>query len=253
MKPLLPQRNTIILTTGSSGSSVLAGILGTKGYWLGERTKQIGFDTYENAELVDLNIELLRLSGFNRRDCNDIPPPSIGKMKVLADSRNIERFRLFVEKCNTRGPWLWKDPRLSYTIHFWKSLLDLNAIDFIFIEREPRQSYAGLLLKRQVPMSYAQHNLMNQQYKQSCKQFFAENSLQFLHITFEKLLAQPDRCLEEIGSHLNFNLTINDLQRVYRGELQRKRWPVLYFYKAVLFYFGYRYILRDYIKFPRTD
>jgi hypothetical protein len=65
--------NIVILTTGSSGSSVRAGIIATQGYWLEYKTKKLDFDTYENARLVNLNMYLLRASGLKRRDCNDFP------------------------------------------------------------------------------------------------------------------------------------------------------------------------------------
>lgn len=67
--------SVIILTTGSSGSSVLASVIAREGFWLGTKTAILDFNIYENAELVKLNISLLRKAGYRRRDANDLPPP----------------------------------------------------------------------------------------------------------------------------------------------------------------------------------
>lgn len=247
-------KNIIILTTGSSGSSVLAGTIASKGYWLGDDTKKLKFDTYENAELVDLDIELLKLSGFHRYDCNDIPPPSTSRLSSLANHPDLDpKYEAFISKSNTHAPWLWKDPRLSYTIHFWSKFLDLKNIHFIFIERDPRQSYAGLILKRKVPMSYAEHNRMNESYKKSCMIFFQKYNIPYMQLTFEKFLVQPENVLESISKHINNKISVYDLQTIYKGKLNKERWKTSDFYKAICLYHIYKYIRKDYIKFPRKN
>ena len=53
--------NVIILTGGLSGSSALAGLLSAAGYWSGEDTfKKRDYNTYENAELIRLNRQLMQ-------------------------------------------------------------------------------------------------------------------------------------------------------------------------------------------------
>jgi hypothetical protein len=46
------RKNVIILTSGLSGSSVLAGLIANAGYWVGDETfKKDDYDTFENREL----------------------------------------------------------------------------------------------------------------------------------------------------------------------------------------------------------
>jgi hypothetical protein len=247
------RKDVIIFTSGSSGSSVLAGTLGQKGYWLGDETKKLRFDTYENARLVDLNKELLRATGFKRHDCNDIPPPSIEKIRELYFKSNVKKYVDFVGQCNENRPWLWKDPRLSYTIHFWDRLIDLNNIDIVFIERDPYQSYAGLLLSRKVPMSFSQHNLMNSNYVSSFMTFIHNNQLKYFHLIFEDLLLHPERCLSELGAYLGIELHRSDLENVYKGSLSKTRWRYHDFFRAYMTYFGYKYLRKDVVQFPRGE
>lgn len=249
----MPRDNIIIMTTGSSGSSVLAGTIGQKGYWLGEETKKLKFDTYENAELVDLDREILRLSGFSRYDCNDIPCPIVEKLFNLPEQIDCSRYQAFVDKCNAHSPWLWKDPRISFTIHFWSRLIDLDRVKFIFIERNPRQSYAGLILKRRVPMSYAQHNLMNENYRKSCQLFLKKYHVDCLQIIFEDLLTDHEKSLRRLGEFLEIELNVSDLKKIYKGDLSRNRWTGFDYFRAHLLYIVYRYLRKDYIRFPRID
>jgi len=54
------RKNIIILTHGWTGSSVFAALLGRAGCWLSSSTvKNKDYDTFENAELVARNRELL--------------------------------------------------------------------------------------------------------------------------------------------------------------------------------------------------
>ncbi len=118
--------NLVILTTGSSGSSVLAGLIARQGYWIGRKTAHLHFNTYENADLVALNIALLRKAGYLRRDANDLPPPDVSRLEALRDTEDLATYRAFVEECERHRPWLWKDPRLAYTIHFWHHIVDMT-------------------------------------------------------------------------------------------------------------------------------
>ena len=56
--------NVIILTSGISGSSVLTGLISRAGYWLGDVTHKKEYDTYENQELIDLDLQLFKQSEY---------------------------------------------------------------------------------------------------------------------------------------------------------------------------------------------
>jgi hypothetical protein len=243
--------NVIVLTTGSSGSSVLTGVIAGQGYWLGHRTKKLQFDTYENFDLVDLNIDILRKSGFDRHDCNDLPPPSIDNIKRLENTVDVSPYLKFVEECDKRRPWLWKDPRLSFTIHFWARITDLKNCKFILIDREPDQSYAGLILSRKVPMSFLEHSCMNNNYIKSCELFFRENGISCLACKFEDIVVSPNRWIENVNAFLGTQIEMQDIKSVYKGKMYKKRYSRLDFLRARIMYIIRRYLTKDYITFPR--
>lgn len=245
--------NLIILTTGSSGSSVLAGLISTQGYYLGEETKHLNFNTYENSELVDLNIQLLEHITFKRRDCNDIPPPDVERIRNLHATLDLRPFESFVQKCNQKGPWLWKDPRLAYTIHFWAQFEDVCRADYLFIDRDPCQSYSGLILSRKIMMHFKEQKEMNQNYYKSIEQFIAKQNCQLHSFLFEDLILQPEKFLRRLNKKFQWNIKMSDLKNIYKGNLYRMRYNKSDFLKANLCYYAYKYLKNDYIKFPRSE
>ena len=245
--------NMIIFTTGSSGSSVLTGLMATQGYWLGDETKKLNFDTYENAELVDLNIRILRESGFKRTDCNDIPPPSIESIKGLKRSLDPSDFKEFIEKCNRNKPWIWKDPRLSYTIHFWDQFEEIKNTDVLFVTRDPAQSYAGLILSRKVPISYREYNLINSNYWKSFEKFVNLNFMNYHKISFEELLLNPEESIEIINNKFGFKIRIEDLRKIYKGEFFKKRYGLPSILKSHIYFYLYKYIKGEAVRFPREQ
>ena len=245
------KNNMIIFTTGSSGSSVLTGLIATQGYWLGDETKQLNFDTYENAELVDLNIRILKESGFRRIDCNDIPPPSIEKIKLLKKTIDPTDFKKFVQKCNQNKPWIWKDPRLSYTIHFWDQFEEVKKSDVLFVSRDALQSYAGLIISRKVPMSYSDYSKINSNYFKSYKKFVKSNQIHDFKIGFEDLILKPEESILSLNERFSLNISFEDLKKTYKGKLYQKRYGRLEILKSYAYFIFYKYFRKEAISFPR--
>ena len=249
------RKNIVVLTTGSSGSSVLAGIIGRKGYWLGNETKKLAFDTYENSNLVDLNVEILKASGFDRYDCNDIPSPDIDKIESAADTVDIEPFMHFIKECEAHEPWLWKDPRLSFTIHFWAKIMEFSSDNFrfVFIDRDPLQSYSALILKRKVPMSRKEHRIINDSYRKSCDKFFKNSRIEFHQTQFDSLIVDPVAFLNELNMFLEESIEMEDVNAIYNGKLGKKKYGILDFLEAIGTYSVQRYVYGKHVVFPRRN
>jgi len=243
--------NIIILTGGLSGSSVLCGLIAQKGYWLGEDTKKVGYQTFENSQLVELNIGLLHASGYFWDDTMDIPPPSVEELKQLVSDTDNEKYQDFIQKCNNYEPWLWKDPRLCYTIFFWHKFLDLKKCKFILMHRDPKQSWTGIVLRGKTPISYKNMQTVEQNCIDRARLFLRQNHLDFLDLSFEDFMLHPNNSISRINSHLNIDLTVNDLFSIYKGELYKLRWTTIDYFRSQLMYCYYKIIKRDVAIFPR--
>jgi SAM-dependent methyltransferase len=117
-------RNALILGSGRSGTSMLAGTLASAGAWVGDdpypprAANPKGF--FETAEINGINEAILALS---------LPPdeqlaqwqrwvarmPLERALRAAPDS--AQRIRRMVAR---RAPWCFKDPRLCYTLPLWR-------------------------------------------------------------------------------------------------------------------------------------
>ncbi len=245
--------NVIIFTTGASGSSVLAGILATQGYYVGDKTAQLDFNTYENEKLVTLDMELLYLSGYRHRDANNLPPPDTEKLQELHNIIDVEKYLEFIQECDANRPWLWKDPRFAFTVHFWKHLMDFKDVRFIIITREFAQAYAGLILKRKVYMRPNQYKKILENYHMSIEKFLRGYTLSpVFRIQFENLLFYPEKTIEELNRFLGTSLSLRDVTSVYKGAMGKRRYSKRHYLLAVAAYIIKKNIYKDVVRFPRS-
>lgn len=102
---------------------------------------------FENLRFVNLNKQILVATGGDW----DLPPriephewnelPAIGKLKRRA-ARLVAGFA-------AREPWGWKDPRNSFTLPFWQSLIpDLKIVVCL---RHPLEVHESLRNRRHTP------------------------------------------------------------------------------------------------------
>jgi len=244
--------NLIILTGGISGSSVLAGLISKAGYWLGDNTKKVAYDTFENSRLVDLNNDILKASDFHWRDIGEIPPPSISNISACIENLELSPFKQFIDQCNRHRPWLWKDPRLSYTIYFWEKFVDLDNTKFILMLRDLKQTWTGTILRGKEPISYKDVATIQNNAKNAAINFFEMNHLEYLPLNFEELILAPDAVIKKINNYLDANLNLDDFISIYKGPLFKKRWNLMHFYKAHFKFFVLKYIFKDAITYPRS-
>ena len=230
-------KNVIILTSGLTGSSVLAGLLSRAGYWMGDQThKKPEYETFENQELIDLNLRLFKEAGYTGNYLLEFSPATMAQIASLRHEEKTDPYRAFVNKCNQHTPWLWKDPRLWLTIRFWQNLLDLQDCTFILLTRSLLQSWISGTLRRQIK-SYGNSKNYEKSIQGSIIDFFKENKLSYLHVRYEDLILDPSHTIQELNAHLETRLTVADLEKVYRKRLYTNpRSSMRDHVKAVLIY-----------------
>ena len=115
-----------------SGTSLVAGLLGRAGVWLGpendlylgDKHNRDGY--FENFRFVMVNEELLRGLGGGW----DLPPEPEPGWESSPDLDELRsRAAEAVAGLKDRPPWGWKDPRNSLTIRFWlRAVPDLRVL-----------------------------------------------------------------------------------------------------------------------------
>jgi hypothetical protein len=153
-------KNVIILGAGRSGTSLLAGLFHDSGYYSGTRlwdatgSNPLGY--FEDIEINKINEALLGKVVPWR------PPGLIGAlMPVLRDRPRFSQRWLSALPAGTsipstskldgrmaaqtsRQPYLFKDPRFSYTLSSWAPHLAEDTI-FLCVFREPQRTVDSIL------------------------------------------------------------------------------------------------------------
>lgn len=219
-------RNIIVLTHGWTGSSVFSGLLGQAGFWLGAETvAKPDYDTHENADLVSHNNRLLSLLSPSLNHEHRFEPGDVQDIAARARTLDLTPCREFVASCEARRPWVWKDPRLTWTIRVWAEVLDLQQTAFLVLTRDPLQAWVSANQRRHI-QSHRFTREYNGGITESNLQFLEERQLPYLKLSFEDLLLQPEATLERMNRAYGLALTMQTLQAVCHIPLYRKsrRW-----------------------------
>jgi hypothetical protein len=238
LEPLSQARksNVIILTSGLSGSSVLAGLIARQTYWTGVDTFKKEYDTFENIDLVNLNKRLIAEAGFSGRYDMEFHQEPLDHVATLDPAVNGTPYRRFLAECGRHEPWIWKDPRLWLTIRYWNHLLDWKHCKAIMLTRDLRHHWVSMTLRRQI-QSFAAMKRYETSIERSLLQFADSNGIDLLRLSFEDLIATPEKTLDRLNRHVGCGLTVNDLRAIYRGELyQAPRDSMRDFITAILIY-----------------
>ena len=216
--------NIIIMGPGRTGSSILAGIISQAGYYLNadqlqKRMFYPGGD-YENPELVKLNKSLLLKSGYGAEKVVSFREVDIDFMNKFAQSTNINEYEAFIGNCNDNSPWLWKDPRLTFTIYFWRNFINLQKIKFIFITRDQEQvfrshsKYGIYYTKKEVYQRYAYQ-------EQTANDCFSFQGIEPLHLKYAEIW-QKEHLLTKLNNFLGTDLTLVQYDNIVKSNLIKK-------------------------------
>jgi hypothetical protein len=219
---LAAMKNLIILTHGWSGSSLFASLMKQAGCWLGAETvKKTDYDTAENSGLVELNNQLLEqlLPGTNHE--HRFTMDDVRAAERAAERIDLAPYQRFVAACEEHRPWLWKDPRLTWTIRVWARVLPLEHCQFLVLTRDARQAWITSNMRRHV-QSMGFTRAYNDGITAANRAFLDERGLPYLQLSFEDLLLTPEVTLDKLNRAYDARLTMDDLRHVNRQPLYRK-------------------------------
>ncbi len=216
------KKNVIILTHGWTGSSVFTGLLGRIGYNYGDQTFQkCDYDTHENIELVELNKKMLKDLGYTGDHEHEFSQDVIDDLAKKADSIDLKIYKDFVERCQNNRPWIWKDPRLTWTIRIWEKLLSFDETAYIILTRDDEQAWISSNIRRHIQsMKFTKD--YNHGITSSLRKFLEEHQQQYLEFEFEDLLLRPEYTIKELNNFLDGELTMDDVKAIYKYPLYKK-------------------------------
>jgi hypothetical protein len=233
--------NVIVLTTGLSGSSLVTSFIAQAGYWTGDETvvkdnSTGNYNTYENKRLIELNNQLMKTVSYEYNNDAQFHNQAHIIFERAADNVDSSEYLEFINYCNSKGMWIWKDPRLWITIGFWQSIINKNSTKIILLYRDPLSLWISLQNKRQI-VSYSYLKYKESETRNELGNFLERQGLDYFLLCYDKLIEQPDNAISDINQYLNVSLSIDDLERVYKGRLGDKTWNYMKLVLAILIFF----------------
>jgi len=138
-------RDCIVLGSGRSGTSMVAGALAKAGYFMGDRlypardANPLGF--FEAPEINAINEELLapRVPAAQRLAA---PQRWLARLDATVDAAP-EPLRRRMRALVARAPFCFKDPRFCYTLPAWRG--ELGDACFVVVFRDPAVTAASIV------------------------------------------------------------------------------------------------------------
>lgn len=134
-------KNAVIVGMPRSGTSLIASIFARHGYYTGDDCRPADHFNptgyWECDALVEANGRILQSSGFAHDNSWMYEALSSSHLAALGRMQAGEADRDLLSRFSSRAPWVWKDPRLCYTLGVWWQLLDPAHTRVLLVVRDP--------------------------------------------------------------------------------------------------------------------
>lgn len=233
-KPLTPPRNVIILGMPRSGTSMTAAIFARQGYFLaedvdeelrpGDEHNPSGY--FEARGLVERNATLLRRAGFSGHNTWLFDPITDEQSETLRHLAPTPEDHAFATGYAAHRPWLWKDPRLCYTLAYWWPLIDQENTRVLVLRRRPEETWNSFLrldwrqdtdAERQDVMARIEHHL------DAAMRCVTQCRIPHLAVHYDEYLAAPATTAARISETFGLSLAVDDLG--FDKSLNSTRFP----------------------------
>lgn len=218
------KKNAIILGMARSGTSLAASILARQGYTvagssadaLQKPNKYNPSGYWESRALMDNNIEILSLTGFRPDNTWFHEAITPGQVDHIARLEPLPHHMQFVESFERQSPWLWKDPRLCYTLDYWWPLLDRETTRVLHVTRDAGEIFRSFQRVADdwhvtVAMEEAVIRQRIDEHRESAARILAKHDIPHLTIDYAEYESAPGKVAAEISELLEISLKAEDL------------------------------------------
>jgi Sulfotransferase family len=215
-------RNILVVGMPRSGTSMTAGALARAGYHAadvpsehlrpGDAHNPGGY--WETAPLIDRNVEVLHAAGYAHDNTwlyDAITPEVVARLSNLAP---LPGHADFVASWGSVTPWVWKDPRLCYTLGYWWKLLDPSTTGVLVTRRDPTAIYRSFVrLRWREPSAEAEADVRARIEDHLTAAWTAIETLAIPHIEtpYETCLGRPAEAAAAMSDFTGARIATSDL------------------------------------------
>jgi len=215
-------KNVLVVGMPRSGTSMTASIFASNGYFVAEdRKKELrAGDEYnptgywEADELIQCNSEIFSAAGFNYDNTwlyDEISDNQAATILTLEQSSKHEKL---VEKFNQHSPWIWKDPRLCYTLGYWWPLLNIETTRVLFLKRDPKEIYSSFIrLKWRTASNKDKEDVLFRikKHLEATETALKKYKIPYIVVNYSEYRKHPEKIAHEISQFFELTITKEDL------------------------------------------
>jgi hypothetical protein len=174
---------------------------------------------WEAKWLVRANVEVFREVGYTHHNTWLHEPMPESTARLIADLEPLPGHRELVQSYQQRAPWLWKDPRLCYTLGYWWKLMPPESTCVLLIERDLEhvfQSFVRMSWRENTPAAREETIARLGAHMTAARRAIAELDIPHVAVTYEDFERSTDRVAGEIAAAFDIPLEAPDLGFVAR-------------------------------------
>ena len=147
------RKNVLVVGVPRSGTSMTAHIFVTKGYFVakdaetelhsGDEFNPKGY--WEANSLIEANVDLFKSVGYAFHNTWMFEPITDEQAARIPAVEKMPRHRELVDGYDANRPWIWKDPRLCYTLGYWWQFMNPETTAVLLLRRKVEHVFQSFL------------------------------------------------------------------------------------------------------------
>lgn len=219
-------KNILVVGMARSGTSLSASVFAKNGYFVAEDEERelkpgnvynpIGF--FEAESLIARNRQIFNYVGYQFDNTWMYAPIQDKHVALINQLSPSAEHISFVQKYNGRSPWVWKDPRLCYTLRYWWPLMDSNTA-VLLVTRKKEAIYNSFLRTKWIGASKAERDATYaciEAHITNAKQALLDLNIPHVEVDYDDYRVAPRQVCNKLNAA--FGLTLTESQLNYHPE-----------------------------------
>lgn len=211
-------KNVLVVGAPRSGTSMTALMFARQGYFVTEdedrdlqEPNEFNPNGYWEADSIKKsNAQILHRAGFEFDNTWMFDPIEKHHTEAIFELTPSDADKQLIEQFEKKSPWIWKDPRLCYTLAYWWPILNHENTRVLLLKRDPDEVYQSFLRLNWVSGKHSKNAMLRRIIEHMEFAEYTVNKLSIPHILVN--YADYERAGPEVAKGISetFDLSIKE-------------------------------------------
>ena len=177
----------------------------------GDAHNPLGY--WEAQPLIEANVQVFKAVGYQHHNTWLFDPISDEQAARIPAIAVVAGHRELVARYEAKTPWIWKDPRLCFTLGYWWPLMNPQTTAVLLVRRNVEQIFNSFQRMGWVKSDSDRVRIayLTAAHIAAAESAIARLSIPHLVIKYEDFDAQPARMAQRIGDFFGLGVSASDL------------------------------------------